>query len=115
MAEVGDYFRAGLRALQTMYPTLITDVRGLGLMIGVEIADLATAKSFLCGMMDRYIVINRTHETVLRFLPPYLITTEHVDRAIGALDSLCREALEHQLPAQSTPANAPVPEGVANV
>jgi acetylornithine aminotransferase/acetylornithine/N-succinyldiaminopimelate aminotransferase len=39
-------------------------------------------------MFARRIVPNRTHDTVLRFLPPYLITREHVDQAIHALDEL---------------------------
>ncbi len=91
VTEVGNYFLAQLRALQSKYPELITDVRGLGLMIGLEIADPEIAKSLLSGMMDCHILLNRTHENVLRFLPPYLITTAHVDRAIAALDELLGE------------------------
>lgn len=117
VTEVGNYFLGQLRALQTMYPALVTGVRGLGLMIGVEIASAEIAKSLLSGMMSRHIVINRTHETVLRFLPPFLITTAHVDRAIEALHSLCREAAEHHLSSQSTPAvpHAPMPQDVLHV
>ncbi len=91
VTEVGNYFLGRLRTLQTKHPDLIVDVRGLGLMIGVELADPEIAKALLSGMMDRHILINRTHETVLRFLPPYLITATHVDRAIGALDELLGE------------------------
>jgi acetylornithine aminotransferase/acetylornithine/N-succinyldiaminopimelate aminotransferase len=39
-------------------------------------------------MMEQRILLNRTHETVLRFLPPFLITREHIDRTIAALDEL---------------------------
>jgi acetylornithine aminotransferase/acetylornithine/N-succinyldiaminopimelate aminotransferase len=39
-------------------------------------------------MNTHHILLNRTHDTVLRFLPPYLITREHVDQAIAALDTL---------------------------
>jgi acetylornithine/N-succinyldiaminopimelate aminotransferase len=39
----------------------------------------------LASMMERHILINRTHETVLRFLPPFLITHDHVDQTIAAL------------------------------
>ena len=57
-------------------------------MIGVELASTDLAKQVLAGMFARRIVPNRTHDTVLRFLPPYLITREHVDQAIHALDEL---------------------------
>ena len=39
-------------------------------------------------MMLQHILLNRTHETVLRFLPPFLITREHVEQTITALDTL---------------------------
>jgi acetylornithine/N-succinyldiaminopimelate aminotransferase len=85
--STGDYFQTCLRELQQKYPAIL-DVRGIGLMIGLELNSEATAKAILGGMMDRKILINRTHETVLRFLPPYLITREHVDQTIAALDEL---------------------------
>lgn len=85
--ETGDYFRQQLTALQSKHPA-ITEVRGLGLMIGVEINSAALAKSIADGLLARRIIINRTHETVLRFLPPFLITREHVDQAIAAIDDL---------------------------
>jgi acetylornithine aminotransferase/acetylornithine/N-succinyldiaminopimelate aminotransferase len=87
VTSTGDYFRTRLRDLQAKYPSIV-DVRGLGLMIGVELNSDALAKSILAGMMDRHILINRTHETVLRFLPPFLITREHVDQTIAALNEL---------------------------
>ena len=83
----GEYFRARLRELQTKHPSVV-DVRGLGLMIGVELNSEALAKSILLGMMERRILINRTHETVLRFLPPFVITREHIDQTITALSEL---------------------------
>ena len=107
-AELGRYFRTQLLALQSKHPQLITDVRGLGLMIGCELASADLAKVVLSGMLKRHILINRTHETVLRFLPPFLITAAHVDQAIRALDDLLTEAAEHDLPQpQATGAHAP--------
>lgn len=86
-ASIGDYFLLRLRELQAKHPSIL-DVRGLGLMIGVELNSTILAKEILTGMMDRRILLNRTHETVLRFLPPFLLTRDHVDKAIGALDEL---------------------------
>jgi acetylornithine aminotransferase/acetylornithine/N-succinyldiaminopimelate aminotransferase len=42
-------------------------------------------------MMQRHILINRTSETVLRFLPPYILGREHVDEGVAALDSILTE------------------------
>jgi acetylornithine aminotransferase/acetylornithine/N-succinyldiaminopimelate aminotransferase len=86
-ASTGDYLMLRLRDLQAKHPSIV-DVRGFGLMIGVELDSDTLAKAILAGMMDRRILLNRTHETVLRFLPPFLITQDHVDEAIGALDEL---------------------------
>jgi acetylornithine aminotransferase/acetylornithine/N-succinyldiaminopimelate aminotransferase len=85
--ETGDYFQGQLRALQAKHPAIV-DVRGRGLMIGVELNSAELAKQVLAGMLQQHILINRTHETVLRFLPPYLITRNHVDQAIAALDGI---------------------------
>ena len=111
VTEVGNYFLQQLRGLQQQHPEIITDVRGRGLMIGVEIADPEVAKSLLANMMERHILINRTHENVLRFLPPYLITTAHIDHAIQALNELLHEASRHHL---ASPQNASMPEEVVH-
>ncbi len=107
--EVGRYFHEQLGTLQARYPGLVLDVRGLGLMIGVELFSADLAKAVLSGMLKRHILINRTHDTVLRFLPPYLITNEHVDQTIRALDELLHEAAENHLP-QPHASGAPAPE-----
>ena len=87
VASTGGYFRARLEDLRKSHPAIV-EVRGLGLMIGVELNSEALAKSVLAGMMEGRILMNRTHETVLRFLPPFLITNEHVDQTIAALGEL---------------------------
>ncbi len=104
--ETGDYFQSRLRALQAKHPAIV-DVRGRGLMIGVELNSADLAKQVLAGMLQQHILINRTHETVLRFLPPYLITHDHVDQAIVALDTLLTEAEGSQLSVVSSQAVTP--------
>ncbi|HEY5381327.1 MAG TPA: aspartate aminotransferase family protein [Acidobacteriaceae bacterium] len=86
--ETGDYFLAQLRALAAKHSS-IKEVRGLGLMIGLELHSADLAKSIQEVMMTQHrILLNRTHETVLRFLPPFLITRAHIDQTIAALDTL---------------------------
>ncbi|HEY4008688.1 MAG TPA: aspartate aminotransferase family protein [Acidobacteriaceae bacterium] len=85
-AELGNYFLAQLRNLAAKHSS-IKEARGLGLMIGLELHSAELAKSLHETMMNtHHILLNRTHDTVLRFLPPYIITREHVDHAVAALD-----------------------------
>ena len=60
----------------------------MGLRLGVEIDSADLAKRAASEMMAQHIIINRTSETVLRFLPPYVIERRHVDVAIAALDGI---------------------------
>ena len=86
-AEVGEYFLAQLRALATKHDAIVA-VRGKGLMIGAELDSADLAKLTVAEMLKRHIIINCTSDTVLRFLPPYIIERAHVDTAIAALDEI---------------------------
>jgi acetylornithine/N-succinyldiaminopimelate aminotransferase len=97
----GEYFLAQLRELQSRHPA-IAAVRGRGLMVGLDLNSEDLAKQLLAGMFARRIILNRTHETVLRFLPPFLITREHVDHAISALDELLTEFAGGHAPSTTT-------------
>ncbi len=85
--DVGGYFLERLREIEARH-THIVAVRGMGLMIGVEISSPEAAKEVALAMMDRRIIVNRTSETVLRFLPPYILERKHVDAAVEALDEI---------------------------
>jgi acetylornithine aminotransferase/acetylornithine/N-succinyldiaminopimelate aminotransferase len=87
VAEVGTYFMDELRSLAAKHPA-IREVRGLGLMIGVELESEALAKQVASDMMAEHIILNRTSETVLRFLPPYILERQHVQTAVAALDTI---------------------------
>jgi len=74
---------------------LSLQIRGLGLMLGLDIDSPDTAKAAVQYLLDRGILINRTHDTVLRFLPPFIIKKKHVDQVVSALDfalSACSSA-----------------------
>jgi acetylornithine/N-succinyldiaminopimelate aminotransferase len=93
--EVGSYFHQKLDQLKQKHGA-ITEVRGLGLMLAAELDSEALAKTVLAEMLKRRILINRTSETVLRFLPPFILGKEHVDEAVDALDTILTEhGLEH--------------------
>jgi predicted acetylornithine/succinylornithine family transaminase len=84
--RVGEYFRAQLRELASRFP-VITEVRGEGLIVGAQLS--VPGAPVAAEAMKRGLLLNCTHETVLRFLPPYIITENDVDHAIAILaDSL---------------------------
>ncbi len=85
--QVGAYFLAGLHSLAERHEAII-DVRGMGLMLAAELDSADLAKHVVGEMLKRHILINCTSDTVLRFLPPYVLTPAHVDTAIAALDEI---------------------------
>ena len=58
----------------------------MGLMLGMELDSVDLAKSVVNQLMQRGVLINRTNETTLRFLPPYIVEKKHVDHVIRELD-----------------------------
>jgi acetylornithine/N-succinyldiaminopimelate aminotransferase len=92
---LGEYFRAALEALDNKHKS-IQDVRGVGLMQAVELDSSDLAKAVAKQLLQDGIIINRTHETVLRFLPPYVIQKKHVDRLVEALDAALRKHEESE-------------------
>lgn len=83
--RVGDYFRSRLRELARKH-SFIREVRGHGLMIGVDMA--VPGKQMVLDAQTRGLLMNCTHDTVLRFLPPYIVTETEVDAAITILDGI---------------------------
>lgn len=86
---VGSYFRMKLTELMRQHP-FIKEVRGHGLMIGVELK--FPGKQLVLDGMKEGLLFNCTHDTVLRFLPPYILTEPDVDRAIAALAKIFKNA-----------------------
>jgi acetylornithine/N-succinyldiaminopimelate aminotransferase len=101
ITEVGGYFRAQLDRLAREHASTVKEARGIGLMLALELHSADTAKSVAAAMFERRILINRTSETVLRFLPPYTLGPSHVDLAIAALDDI----LDQHAPAMAGHAN----------
>jgi predicted acetylornithine/succinylornithine family transaminase len=83
--RVGGYFHVALKELAHRHG-VIKEVRGFGLMLGAELA--VPGKQVVLDAMAEGLLINCTHETVLRFLPPYIVTEKEVDQAIKTLGKL---------------------------
>jgi predicted acetylornithine/succinylornithine family transaminase len=83
--RVGGYLHAELNQLACKHPC-IKEVRGVGLMLGVEL--YTPGKQVVLDAMAEGLLINCTHDTVLRFLPPYIVTEKEVDRAVRIVGKL---------------------------
>jgi acetylornithine/LysW-gamma-L-lysine aminotransferase len=79
-AAVGAYFLEQLRAIES---AKIREVRGLGLMVGVELKEKVAP--YLRGLMERGVIALAAGVTVLRFLPPLIITREEIDTVVTQL------------------------------
>ncbi len=90
VTDIGTYFHGRLDGLADRHAAIV-DVRGMGLMLAVELDSADLAKQVASAMLEQRILINRTSETVLRFLPPFILGKDDVDHAIDALDSIFTE------------------------
>jgi acetylornithine/N-succinyldiaminopimelate aminotransferase len=87
-AVTGEYLMRGLRNLQARHGT-IRDVRGLGLMVGVEVGPIAP--EIVRKLLHRGVITNAAHGTVLRLLPPLIVTESEIDLFLEALDRTLEE------------------------
>jgi acetylornithine/succinyldiaminopimelate/putrescine aminotransferase len=91
--EVGNYFLEKLRSLKNTFPNLVKEVRGKGMMLGVELTHdgSSVAEKFL----ENGILLNCTNGNVLRLLPPLILTKEQVDEAMKLFEKVFAEFSEN--------------------
>ncbi len=83
--RMGDYFLRRLRELQKKHSS-IREVRGLGLMTAIQLT--FPGKAVVDEAQARGVIINCTHDTVLRFLPPFIVQERHIDEVVRVLDEV---------------------------
>ncbi|MCB9136689.1 MAG: aminotransferase class III-fold pyridoxal phosphate-dependent enzyme, partial [Anaerolineales bacterium] len=88
-AEKGAYLMEKIRAIQS---PVVREVRGMGLMIGIELRQKVTP--YLRALQERRIIALNAGMTVLRLLPPLVITYEQLDLLAGALEEVLINSLE---------------------
>ena len=85
VSKIGAYFLIALQGLRAKHSS-VNAVRGMGLMLALELDSADAAKAVVNQLLAKGILINRTHDTVLRFLPPYIVEKKHIDEVIHELD-----------------------------
>lgn len=84
VAEKGEYFKNELRKLQEKYHDKVTDVRGCGLMLGMEVA--GEGKPIVESCLANNVIVNCTAGNIIRIVPPLIISREEIDIVVAALD-----------------------------
>jgi acetylornithine/LysW-gamma-L-lysine aminotransferase len=97
--ELGSYFKGELESLQSN-SKIIREVRGLGLMIGVELR--FDVLNILNKSMNNGVLILDAGRNVLRFLPPLVIEKEQIDRVVSVLDGVIEEEENERLRGSAT-------------
>ncbi|MBI5523453.1 MAG: aspartate aminotransferase family protein [Desulfarculus sp.] len=88
--ETGAYFKDRLLELAGKHPQAVEGVRGLGLMLGLALT--IPGAPLVKQLLQMGFVANCTQDTVLRFLPPLVVTTPEIDALIGALSQVLAQA-----------------------
>jgi acetylornithine aminotransferase len=101
--EIGEFLRTGFRSRLAGNPG-VRDVRGAGLMIGVELS--APCGELVTRALEAGLLVNVTADTVVRLLPPLIFTREQAESALDTLVPLIEDFLQRQ----PTPAPQPAPQ-----
>jgi ornithine--oxo-acid transaminase len=87
--EMGAYLLGRLRRIESPY---VREIRGKGLLIGVELTpEAGGARRFCEALKDKGVLCKDTHDTVIRFAPPLVITREEIDWAVERVEAVLTE------------------------
>jgi len=86
---MGEYARGLLEEVKKEFPAIVSEVRGVGLMLAAELTH--EGKPLVARCLEHGLRINVTHDTVIRFMPPMIVTREQLDEAVTILRKSMRE------------------------
>lgn len=86
--KLGEYFLQQLRKIKS---PLIKEVRGKGLLIGIEVQPGVKARDLVMALLPHGVLTKETHNTVIRLAPPLIITSQQIDSAVEAIDRVFSE------------------------
>ena len=87
--RMSKYFMFNLHSLKKKYPTIIKEVRGVGLLIGLQLFKDQT--HFINKLMDNKLLTIRAAENVVRILPPLNVKRNEIDLALKIINKVCKE------------------------
>ena len=87
--KMGKYLGAKLDNLKEKYPKLVSDARGLGLMRGLDLT--IPPRDVISKCMEKGLLVCSAGYTVLRFVPPLIVTESDIDKAVAIVDAALQE------------------------
>ena len=87
--KVSKYFHNELNKIKNEYPKLIKEVRGVGLLIGLQLFHDQT--KFIQKLIDNKLLTIRAAENVIRILPPLNVKKNEIDLALKIIRKVCKE------------------------
>ncbi|MBR5589769.1 MAG: aminotransferase class III-fold pyridoxal phosphate-dependent enzyme, partial [Phascolarctobacterium sp.] len=88
-AAQGVYFKEQLEALAAKYADKVKEVRGRGLILGMEL--VKEGKPVVESCLKEHVIVNCTAGNVIRLVPPLIVTKEEIDKVVQALDKALAE------------------------
>lgn len=86
--EIGNYFKLKLELLKRSHPDKISSVRGMGLMLGIQLNDSLNASHIKKALFEKGFLIATAGNNTLRFLPPYVIKPDNIDKLVDEIGKL---------------------------
>tara|TARA_Y100001954_G_C15524004_1_gene460756 strand:- start:78 stop:713 length:636 start_codon:yes stop_codon:yes gene_type:complete len=87
--SLSKHFIFGLNLLKKKYPNIIKDIRGRGLLIGIQLHN--DQANFIRRLMDKRLLTIRAAENVIRILPPLNVKKTEIDQALKIIQKVCEE------------------------
>jgi acetylornithine/N-succinyldiaminopimelate aminotransferase len=87
--NISKYFLVNLNKIKEKYPGVIKEIRGRGLLIGIQLHTDQT--NFIKKLMDNKLLTIRAAENVVRILPPLNVKKNEIDQAIKVIKKVCIE------------------------
>jgi predicted acetylornithine/succinylornithine family transaminase len=84
--RMGNYFIRKLEGLKAEFPSIIADVRGMGLLVGMELT--RDGMPIVHSCIEKGILINCTAGNILRFMPPLIVTEREIDKLVDVLEHI---------------------------
>ena len=86
--KISKYFHKKLHKLQSEYPKVVKEVRGVGLLVGLKISKDQT--KFIKKLSDNKLLTVKASENVVRLLPPLTVKKQNIDEAVTILKKVCK-------------------------
>ncbi|MCI0482207.1 MAG: aminotransferase class III-fold pyridoxal phosphate-dependent enzyme, partial [Candidatus Dadabacteria bacterium] len=90
-AGMGEYFLSGLRAVKDEFGDIVRDVRGKGLILGIEFVNAETAKDAVARCSNNGLLTILTEQKVMRILPPLIVKKNEIDHALKIIRRSLKE------------------------